>query len=256
MAKHVAVSESRWKDAQAWERDTWIATEKRRARYFKNWLWPVLAAVGLKPRFRGNDWNDWWAKGFDHYRFLPRQIDNAIELGCGPYTNWRLIGKQCQTKHLVLSDPLIRTYAGFPLTYVRHLHRSAACTLDDHPAEACVFAAGAFDVVVMINVLDHVRDASRCMQVAQELVRPGGWLVIGQDLSDAGDVEVLERAPGHEGHPIAVDERWMRDQLGESWSPAVNRVLSRGEGRDPAHHSGTFLFAGRRGAAPVEGDVT
>jgi SAM-dependent methyltransferase len=244
----VKVSESRWREAQDWERDGWIATEKKRARFFKNWIWPVFSVLGLKPRYRGNDWNDWWADHFGHYHFLPDHVGNAIELGCGPYTNWRLIGERCHAEHLVLSDPLIRTYVGFPHTFLRHLYRKAACMVDDHPIEDCPFSSGRFDLVVMINVLDHVRDAEVCLQTALRLVRPGGWLIVGQDLTDAGDLERLRDAPGHEGHPITVDEAWMRTQLGDALEPVVDCVLPREKGRCPEHHSGTFLIAGQRRA--------
>ena len=240
------VSPDRWAEAQEWERESWISTERQRARWCRNMIWPVLAALKMKPRFRGNDWNDWWADRFDRYRFLPRQVSDAIELGCGPYTNWRIISEHCRADHLVLSDPLIRTYVRFPHTFVRHAYREALCSLDDHTIECAPFADNTFDVVIMINVLDHVQDARRCMCKALGLVKAGGWLIIGQELSDATDLAKLGDAPGHEGHPIAVDEPWMRTQLGTVFAPHVERVLTRQEGRDPSHHYGTFLFAGTK----------
>ena len=39
----------------------------------------------------GDDWNHWWKERFDGYRFLPVELGDCVELGCGPYTNTRLV---------------------------------------------------------------------------------------------------------------------------------------------------------------------
>jgi len=62
-----------------------------RAKYGKNIIWKILALSKLKPKYKGDDWNYWWRKVFDNYKFLPTHVNNAIELGCGPYTNARLV---------------------------------------------------------------------------------------------------------------------------------------------------------------------
>ena len=87
--------------------------------------------------------------------------------------------EQCQMEHLVLSDPLIRTYAKFKLTFVNDMYRKVACILDDHPIEELPFADGNFDLTVMINVLDHVRDAQECMRQLTRVTKPGGIVIVG-----------------------------------------------------------------------------
>jgi hypothetical protein len=111
------VTRERWSEAQLWEQSHWVNAEKARARWGKNYIWRVLSWCGLVPRHRGEDWNLWWSERFNGYRFLPETIENAIEVGCGPFTNLRIIRKQCCPQHMVLSDPLIRTYLGFPLWF-------------------------------------------------------------------------------------------------------------------------------------------
>ena len=81
------VSNDRRDAAQQWEGGYWVAAQRARARYGKNYIWRALSLVGLGSRHRGDDWNHWWKKAFDDYSFLPPRVDDAIEVGCGPYTN-------------------------------------------------------------------------------------------------------------------------------------------------------------------------
>ena len=153
---------------------------------------------------------------------------------------------RCRIRHLVLSNPLIRTYVHFKLTLVAEMYRKAACTLDDNPLVALPFAVNYFDLAVMINVLDHVEDAQRSMGNLVNIVRPGGLLVLGQDLTDEKDLEALRLDPGAVGHPIKLNAEWFEPFL-KGFQPLVKRVLPRSAGRDPGQHCGTLVFAGRKG---------
>ncbi|MEI6564444.1 MAG: class I SAM-dependent methyltransferase [bacterium] len=241
----IRVERERWVAAQEWERAHWVNSERERARFAKNVIWRVLSACGLKPKYRGDDSNLWWRDQFDRYSFLPPTLDNAIELGCGPYTNMRHILAHCSPAHVILSDPLIRTYVHFPLAFVAAMYRAAFCTLDDHPAEECPFASDYFDLVVMTNVLDHVRDADLCIKEAARITKPGGFLIMGQEMSDDDDAKAMRDDPGQVGHPIRVDHDWMDAHLVD-FKPVLKKVLSRHEGRGPEHHYGTYIFAGRK----------
>ena len=239
------VTLERWREAQIWERNHWINTQRLRARCFKNTIWRLLSAAGRVSKYRGDDWNSWWKRQFDNYGFLPREIENAIEVGCGPYTNVRLMLDHCRIHHLVLSDPLIRTYVRFKLTLVSEMYREAACTLDDHPLESLPFASNYFDLVVKINVLDHVQDAHKCMENLVNVVRTGGLLIVGQDLTNEEDMKVLKQDAGAVGHPIKLDHEWF-EPFFKGFEPVIMKVLSREHGRDPSQHYGTLIFAGRK----------
>src|SRR5689334_10107140 len=110
-----------WETAQVWEREHWLRNNKALGRYGKNYIWRLLALFGFVEKYRGDDRNRWWKNAFDDYRMLPAQVENAIEVGCGPYTNMRLVQHACKAKHIFLSDPLIRTYINFKMTYVREM---------------------------------------------------------------------------------------------------------------------------------------
>ena len=244
-----AVSQERWQEAQKWELNHWVQAQAARSRFGKNYIWKIASSLGLLPRYRGEDWNAWWREKFDNYRFLPAQVKNAIEVGCGPYTNVRLMMDCCQMEHLVLSDPLIRTYAKFKLTFVNDMYRKVACILDDHPIEELPFADGYFDLVVMINVLDHVRDAAECMEQVVRVLRPGGIVVIGQDLTNDQDLAAAVGEEGEIGHPIKLTAEWFDPYHRSHFIPLVDKVLSREAGRAPQFHYGTMVYAGKKSSS-------
>ena len=244
MADIVKVDEQRWEVAQDWERKHWNEAQRLRSRYGKNVAWKLLSPV-LPSKFRGDDWNHWWKEQFANYDFLPNIIENGIELGCGPYTNVRLMLDGREFRHLVLSDPLIRDYVKFKLTFVSEMYKSARCVLDGHPIEECPFKSNYFDLVVMINVLDHVRDAELCMANAVDLVRSDGILIIGQDLTD--HVDMMQSGVRNDiGHPIKVGHKWMNEFVEGRFENLLYRILPRESGRNPEAHYGTYIFAGRK----------
>jgi SAM-dependent methyltransferase len=238
-----SVSTERWREAQQWELALW--REGQRKRGWKRIVWPVVApvlrAVGWR-RARGDDWNLWWKDRFDGYRFLPSSLGDCIELGCGPYTNMRLILEGRQASRIVCSDPLARSYINFHGRWLAEAYAAGRVEIDDHPIEEVPFAPGSFDVVVMINVLDHVRDADLCMRNAIGLVRPGGHFLLGQDLSDEQD---LARHPDDVGHPIRLRREDLEPYL-QPLTTVLRKDVSREEGRDPRLHYATLVYAGRR----------
>jgi len=216
------IPEARWQEAQAWERREW-----------EKYANPT-----------GDDWNKWWADKFGGYAFLPRQLGDVAEIGCGPFTNIRLIRKGRETKRIVCSDPLAETYLRLPC-WLAQSHRLGLIEVDAHPAEECPLPAASFDLVVMTNVLDHVRDADLCLRNAAGLVKPGGYFILGQDLSDTEDEK---RFPRDIGHPIRLRLEDVSPHLA-GFRSIIHRVLARAEGRNPAAHYGTLIFAGQKEGA-------
>lgn len=236
------VEETRWHEAQEWERALWQRYQQRSG--WRRLVWPLirplLVATG-SPRAHRDDWNHWWAKQFDGYGFLPMHVASLLELGCGPYTNARLILRGRTADRVVLSDPLIETYVQFKENWLSRQYRRGAVEIDKSPAEDLPFENESFEVVAMINVLDHVRDARRCVERAKDVVRGGGYLLVGQDLTDAED---KRRSPPHDpGHPIRLNRSDIEPWL-FGFKPVFLRLLPRAAGRNPAAHYATLLFAG------------
>ena len=239
------VERERWEKAQEWEKRYWITTQEARAKHAKNLIWRILALSGLRPKYRGDDWNYWWKKHFDDYRFLPKVVNKAVELGCGPYTNFRLISEICVPKQLYLSDPLITTYIDFKLTFLSEMYRKGACIIDGHPIEECPFADDYFDLTVVINVLDHVQDAQACMEKAVNITKPEGILLLGQDLTN--EVDALQPDVKEDvGHPVKIEHEWLDKFLVPNFQSIIHKLLPREAGRNPEAHYGTYLFAGRK----------
>ncbi|MCL5287188.1 MAG: class I SAM-dependent methyltransferase [Acidobacteria bacterium] len=240
----LAVSEERWRKAQEWEAAFWRSQNPAAAQTLvaraKRLAKRLLGRTNASP---GDDWNQWWAERFENYRALPQRMENVVELGCGPYTNMRLILPGRAVRRVVCSDPLVKEYLKFEERWLAQAWRRGAVEVDDHAIEDCPFESNSFDLVVMINVLDHVRDALNCLRQAARIARPGGFLVVGQDLSNAEDVA---RTGEDIGHPIRIDDATMDTELLPKFEAVQRGVLSREEGRNPAAHYGTYLFLGAK----------
>ena len=182
-----SVPRERWQEAQEWELALW----RRENNSHLSWRYYVRLLLGrlrlLPVREFGDDWNEWWACRFDNYTMIPATLDSAIELGCGPFTNMRIISRDRAIGHIVCSDPLVRDYARFGGTWLESQYKSGAIDIDDHRAEDLPFPDAMFELTVMINVLDHVQNARQCLESAARITKPGGLLVLGQDLTGPGD---------------------------------------------------------------------
>jgi SAM-dependent methyltransferase len=213
-----SVSLDRWKMAQKWELDVWKKCQEI-----------------------GDDWNIWWASHFDKYSFLDKNIGKAIELGCGPFTNLRLILPNRIWDRLVCSDPLAGEYIKLTPTWLAQAFKTVV-EIDTNPIEKCVFEPNSFDLIVMINVLDHVQDADVCLKNAIRICNPNGWFILGQDLTSEDD---MRKYPDDVGHPIRLLFEDIEPYLC-GFRYQILKVLKRSEGRNPDAHYGTLIFAGRK----------
>jgi SAM-dependent methyltransferase len=207
------VSEDRWQQAQRFELGIWsdiyaLYHTGRRARLMR--LLRLLTLRRPAP-VEMDAWNHWWAEKFEGYHFLPDQIENAIELGCGPFTNMRLILPGRQIGHVFCSDPLARRYVALKGTWLSRAWRRGEVLIDDHPIENCPFASDYFGLVVLVNVLDHVQDAVLCLRQAIRITGPEGYLIIGQDLSDEEDLRATAQDVGH---PVKIPREALDAGLG------------------------------------------
>ena len=246
------VSVERWHQAQEWESAHWCAQHPAQN------VMPVgrlkrlvMKMLGLVPQHPppvelGDDWNHWWSEQFGQYEELPTAFENVVELGCGPYTNMRVILERRSAMHVYGSDPLIRKYIKFDGQWLAEMWKAGNIFIDDHPLEDCPFAANYFDLTVLINVLDHCRDSLACLKQVVRITKPGGYVVVGQDLSDVEDVN---RTGDDIGHPIRIDHHILDQELLSRCEPIRYKVLDRNAGRNPEAHYGTYIFIGRKRAS-------
>lgn len=233
----------RWQQAQQWEREFWDR-QNIPPPWWKRLLRPLLVLVGLRPppeKVTYDDRNVWWKRHFDDYSVLPAHIESLCELGCGPYTNSRLIIQGREVGSIVCSDPLIETYVSYPNAWLARAYREKRIAIDAHPAEECVLPAESFEVVIMINVLDHVRDPRECLAQALRIIQRGGLFVFGQDLTSEHDEQ-----PWNPGHPFIVDHEQLLPWLDASFDRLFFRMVPRHELDEPAMHYGALCYVGRK----------
>lgn len=239
------VSQERWEQAQQAELALWERSDQARSCLGKlrARARDMLVRVRLRRPSWGDDWNWWWANKFDDYEMIPKELNNVVEFGCGPYTNARIILQGRVVRHLHCSDPLGRRYIKLRRSWLAYAYKSGHILLDDHPAEEAPFASDYFDLTMLINVLDHVRDASLCLEQAIRVTRPSGLLIVGQDLTNEND---MAAGSGDVLHPITLTASELDEMLLRRFERELYRILPRSEGRDPEMHYGTYLFVGRK----------
>jgi SAM-dependent methyltransferase len=174
---------------------------------------------------------------------LPKTIGNALELGCGPYTNIRLIREGRSIPSIICSDPLAAHYVQYPRAWLAKAVRQGMVGVDHHPIEECPFSSNFFELTVMINVLDHVRDASKCMTEAIRITAPGGYLVIGQDLTSPS-----ERPPANPGHPFLLADDQIAPILDAACERVLYKIVPRDEISEKELHYGALAYVGRKHA--------
>jgi SAM-dependent methyltransferase len=224
----------RWEEAQRFERRTWM--ERGRS---------LLSDRNEDHRKRFADYT--CIQGFD--------FERGIELGCGPFTNMRLILKHCRVIKIFLLDPLIHLYLEHPycqyhdarlggivqarsianlreffapLRFFKYLRlaydvggfRGIPVQLERAMIETYETNLK-FDLVVMINVLEHCQDADRVFAKVLEITRPGGIFVFADTFYDADEIRRLIPVIYDAGHPLRVDRRVVERYLLSNFEPLM-----------------------------------
>lgn len=161
----VAITEGRWKQAQSVEASVWDGNSG------------------------GEDRNEQHARWFDHYNALrphAQRLGRVLEIGSGPFTQTKtVLGKLgiagVQVSSITLADPLMIFYhkqvpscpykdgslLGFPTQFLAT------------GAEELLLSS-MYDTVIMMNVLEHCRDALSVLENLHHAVKPGGVLVFSE----------------------------------------------------------------------------
>jgi SAM-dependent methyltransferase len=237
----VKVPEERWRAAQRFERKGWM----------ENWAGAT------------DDRNYDHMRKFDGYRALHgRSFEHAIELGCGPFTNARLIGGKCSIREITLLDPLIESYLTLPnVSYSRTalrtvrplgrwghgghglLRRAArkACRLVpplgagsipihellDTPIELMPDRSRAYDLVILINVIEHCLDVQKIFDLIVAISRPRAVLVFHDHLYNHDTVARMVQGHHYEaGHPLMVDRKVIEGFYHRHYTPLYERYSS------------------------------
>lgn len=200
-------------------------------------------------------------RNFVHYRRFAgyealrgRVFEHALEIGCGPFTNLRLIASICRIQSCTLLDPALDSYLVHRTAYFdrqflyvpppyrvfarawarfapvgRGVLRWAKRTVSIR--EFCALGAEESpeedaDLVVMVNVIEHCRDATQVVEAIRPSVRPGGVLVLSEKCYSEAVVAERARWVYDQAHPLRVTETVFKPLLDGF------RVLFESSGRD------------------------
>lgn len=187
----VEITYDRWKQAQSVESSVWNGN------------------------MGGEDRNEQHAQWFDGYKTLKPlagQLGRMLEIGSGPFTQTKTIIERIGLQYskvlsITLADPLMIFYhthvpscpykdgslLGFPTQFVASGGEE-------------LFFRGEYDTVIMMNVLEHCRDALKVLENMHTAVKPGGTLIFSERWYDTKWVkyEDNKQAFWDVMHPINV----------------------------------------------------
>lgn len=202
-------------DAQYWQEDRGIIRVDQarweRAQQYESEAWMKYNLSSCSDRDEDH------IKLFDNYRVLPTNLGNLLEIGCGPFTQTRVVLQTRIALSITLLDPLLNTYKSHPNCYYNKLQPQP--TLLSIPAED-LNTKSAFDTIVCINVLEHVRDAELVLSNIKEAAKPGAILVMGERTYDDLDVNKIYDV----GHPIRI-----KSSVLEEFKADLNILYSNGD---------------------------
>lgn len=202
----------RWKKAQIAERNHWMklslkATDDRNyehQQYFKNY-----SAIST-------------------YHFK-----NTIELGCGPFTNLRLIGRICQIEKCSLLDPLLNEYLLHPhCTYNKEkllIDDNNKIIIDELINNSIeeIETDKKYDLVVVINVFEHCFDVELCFKKILSILKSGGCLIFHDRYYDhlivTKQVEMIYDA----AHPLKIDKLMLNDFLSKNFETLFSDIIEK-----------------------------
>ena len=193
----IKVDKERWDIAQQYERNIWMQ-KYTSAADDRNKIHEIL--------FLGYD-------DLQRYHFK-----NVIEIGCGPFTNMRIILQHInRPQKIVLLDPLVSDYLKHPnCSYKNRFLNEAPIELIDSPAEEFI-PSDQFDLVVMINVLDHCFDISKVFNTVIKCLKPSGIFVFSDSVFLPHDLWNLIPNNYDAGHPIRLTEAYVDNFLKDNF---------------------------------------
>jgi len=257
----ITVPRERWEEAQYAERLHWMER-------------------GYKSI---EDRNDYHESAFEDYGTLNgKTFGHAIELGCGPFTNLRIIGKYCSIEKCTLLDPLIGEYLSHPnctyddssLCLAQRLSRKTlinmvmgrfftpvynalrkrlnpaipVAKLLDCPVEQMPVDSR-YDLACIINVIEHCYDINRVFANILEVMKPGGVIVFHDRYYDHDEVLDIVQNQYDAAHPLKVDRKRIDSFLADNFEPLFRKVThnrSMADGIDDVIAYDELYFIGTR----------
>jgi SAM-dependent methyltransferase len=190
----VAVSRERWELAQDAEANGWLN------------LW----------RGAIEDRNTHHYAMFD-YLFMLRDmpLKRGIELGCGPFSNMRVAVSTVKVETIELLDPLIESYLELPHCAYRDMklrrldgNTEPVAKLHAMPIED-MQVEQKYDLVILINVIEHCIDVRKIFANVWDLLVPGGVFIFHDKYFDHSEIAAEIETTYDTGHPLRPDRKFV-----------------------------------------------
>jgi SAM-dependent methyltransferase len=228
----VRVTTERWKKAQECERNHWL---KR----------------GIKT---ANDRNDYHYKQFDGYEQIRnKSFHSMLEIGCGPFTNSRMIAGLCNVANCTLLDPLIYDYLNHPFCfysdkylfseyvpflgkvirkilpflfrlYLNILSRKTKIKELLNITGETISLRDQYDLVIMINVIEHCYDVELVFQNILKIVQKDGYFIFEDKYYDYENILSTIKNSYDTAHPLKVDRKVVEQFLKENFEVIYKRI--------------------------------
>ncbi len=187
----VAISKERWRSAQRYEEFTWMRQ-----------------CTGA-----ASDRNEDYQQKFNHYALLrDLGIAHATELGCGPFTNMRLIIQNVPSiMEVALIDPLLNTYLEHPHCQYKLGLEGVQTALFNQTAEE--YRGQPTDLVVLVNVLEHCFDIGAIFDTVDAILKPGGAFVFSDMKIEPDVLKEMVATRYNAGHPLRSTPAFLESRL-------------------------------------------
>lgn len=210
--------------------------EKAQRTEFKHWM-----TLGKDSK---DDRNFYHAQKFNNYNSIKElSFEHALEVGCGPFTNLRILANYCNIKKCSLNDPLIKDY----LTHANCSYDNNRLILDKSsnqsksffrkfqekklPIEklyACPFEELSvdtkFDLIVIINVIEHCFDLDLFFDKILNLLSEDGIIIFEDKLYELEklkeDINIVYDA----AHPLRVNKDLVTSFLNEKFIKKYSEI--------------------------------
>lgn len=208
------VSQDRWKSAQKAEKKHWFEKGSKSS----------------------DDRNYYHLNLFDNFRILKQDyFENVLEVGCGPFTNLRLISSRFKINNIDLLDPLIKDYLNheycsyneyflfgeksillsklitrfFPFAYKFYKRLfSKKIPIDriiSKPFEE-ISHDKVYDMVVMINVIEHCYDIRLMFENLLKVTQKGSYFVFSDKIYNYLNIKEEIEFGYDEAHPLKPEK--------------------------------------------------
>ena len=205
------IDKERWDIAQCYEKSEWMS---------RNLI--------LK-----DDRNYFHKDIFEDYGCLDGvDVESIIELGCGPFTNARLIlEKFPNIEEVTLLDPLATDYLNHPNCRYKNSKLSME-SRNSNPSVKLISNSiedsnilQTFDMVVMINVLEHCFDIPKIFKTIDKILNKNGILIYADVQFDLDVVETMAKFKYNAGHPIRVTKSYINNILNSKYKPLFSKTF-------------------------------